>query len=308
MRKVLFSFRLVVPIKTELTFQNMDFSIYTVPGSILTAITVYMLISILLPIVLMIIWRVKTKAKISTFFIGAATFVVFAMILESVQHNIVLKIMGQEAFMKMPFYAIYGGLAAGIYEEVGRYIVMRLFMKKSLYKKEGIMFGIGHGGIESILIIGFTYVSNLMIAFLLNAGQGNLLIRGMNSDMQMQLLTKLAPLWNGPASAFWLAGVERIFAITFHICASYLVYRAVKDKKISLLFLAIFLHAAMDGVMVTILKTLNNTFITEGFIALFSIVFAVITIKCYRSEISEEPEEIPAPVLTDVQDIPKSIE
>ena len=129
-------------------------------------------------------------------------------------------------------------------------------------------------------------------------------------DMQVKLLTQLSPLWNGPASAFWLAGVERIFAITFHICASYLVYRAIKDKKISLLFLAIFLHAAMDGVMVTVQRILNNTFITEAFIALFSIVFAVITIKCYRSEISEEPGATPTParVIGATMEIPQFIE
>ena len=29
--------------------------------------------------------------------------------------------MGQDSFMELPFYAIYGGLAAGLFEEVGRY-------------------------------------------------------------------------------------------------------------------------------------------------------------------------------------------
>ena len=266
----------------------MDFSKYTVPGSTVIALTVSMAISILLPIALMIIWKVKSKARIATFFIGAATFVVFAMILESIQHNIVVKIMGQEAFLKLPFYAVYGGLAAGIYEEAGRFIVMKLFMKKNMFKKEAIMFGIGHGGIESILIVGFTYISNLMIAFLLNAGQGNLLTRGMNSDMQMQLIKQLSPLWTGPESTFWLAGPERIMAISFHICMSYFVYRAVKDKKISILFLAIFLHAAMDGVMVVIQRLLKNQFITEAFIALFTVVIVVITVKWYRSEKNDE--------------------
>ena len=128
-----------------------------------------------------------------------------------------------------------------------------------------------------------------MIAFLLNAGQGNLLIRGMNSDMQMQLITQLSPLWNGPESTFWLAGPERIMAISFHICMSYFVYRAVKDKKISILFLAIFLHSAMDGVMVVIQRLLNNQFITEAFILLFTVVVVAITVKWYRSEKENEP-------------------
>ena len=77
----------------------MDFSKYRVPAATSTCIFISMMISIVLPIALLIVWRSKTKAKVSTFFFGAGTFVVFALILESVLHNVLLKVMGQEAFM-----------------------------------------------------------------------------------------------------------------------------------------------------------------------------------------------------------------
>ena len=273
----------------------MDFSKYRVPAATSTCIFISMMISIVLPIALLIVWRSKTKAKVSTFFFGAGTFVVFALILESVLHNVLLKVMGQESFMALPFKAVYGGLAAGIFEEFGRYIVMIIFMKKYLTKKEGIMFGIGHGGIESIIITGITCLSNLVIAMMLNSGQGNLLTNGYNSDMQMQLYKQISPLWNSAPSMFLWAGIERLSAITFHICASYLVYRAVKDKKFVLCILAVLLHAVMDGVMVVIQGTVDSYLVTELYLIVFALIFAVFTVKAYRKE-KEETEAL-EPVL-----------
>ena len=269
----------------------MDFSKYRVPSATLGCIFVSLIISVVLPIALLIIWRTKTKAKISSFFFGAGTFVVFALILESILHNVLLMVMGQEAFSALPFKAVYGGLAAGVFEEFGRYIVMILFMKKYLTKKEGIMFGIGHGGIESILITGITCISNLVIAMMLNSGQGNLITRGYNSDMQMQLYNQISPLWNSAPSMFLWAGIERISAITFHICASYLVYRAVKDRKFVLCLLAVLLHAVMDGVMVVIQSTFDSYLVTEVYLIVFSLIFAVFTVRAYLKE-KEETDDL----------------
>ena len=267
----------------------MDFSKYTVPGSTVTAITVSMMISILLPIALMIIWRVKSKAKIATFFIGAATFVVFAMILESILHNVILSVMGQEAFTALPFYAIYGGLAAGIFEEIGRYISMRLFMKRSLDKKEAIMFGIGHGGTESILLLGMTMISNLIVAVMLNIGLGELMVTGLDSGMKQQVIDQLSPLWTMAPPQMLVGALERMFAITFHICASYLVYRSVKEHRFTLCLLAVILHALMDGITVVISKMTGSIFFAEIFIGVFAAVFAIVTVMIYRKEVSSPP-------------------
>jgi uncharacterized membrane protein YhfC len=265
----------------------MDFSKYRVPGATMGCIFIALVIAFGLPIVLSIVWGKKSKAKASSFWLGAATFFVFALILESIVHNIVLKAVGTETFNSLAFIAVYGGLAAGLFEETGRFLVMKLFMKKTLCKKESIMFGIGHGGIESVLITGFTCISNLAIAYILNSGMGNLLTTGFNNGKEVELLTQLSPLWNSSPLTFLAGGLERISAVAFHICASYLVYRAIKDKKIYLYFLAILLHALMDGVMAVILRTTNSTLFTEIFIALFSLIFVIFTIKAYRKEKEE---------------------
>ncbi|MCR4787443.1 MAG: YhfC family intramembrane metalloprotease, partial [Lachnospiraceae bacterium] len=237
-----------------------------------------------LPIVLMLIWRKKTGAKLRSCLVGAATFVVFALILESILHNAVLGVMGEKAFTSTAFYAIYGGLAAGIFEEFGRYIVMRNFMKKDLEKKESVMFGIGHGGIESIYLIGSSTISSLVVAFTLNAGMGNTLIEGMSPDLQQRFYEQITPLWTSAPPTVLAGIVERAFAITFHICASYIVYRSVNDKKIWLCLLAVLLHALMDGLAYVISTATGSAFITEAFIGVYTVIFAILTIKAYQNE------------------------
>ena len=101
------------------------------PGATIGCIFISLVIALGLPIVLSIVWGKKTRSKASSFWIGAGTFVVFALILESIVHNIVLKAVGTETFNSLAFYAIYGGLAAGLFEETGRFLVMKLFMKKN---------------------------------------------------------------------------------------------------------------------------------------------------------------------------------
>ncbi len=265
----------------------MDLSQYRVPWFNIAAIVISLLVSVGIPMILGLFWENKKDASLSSALKGAGTFVVFALILESIVHNIVIKVMGQDSFMELPFYAIYGGLAAGLFEEVGRYIVMRLFMKKKLDKTEAIMFGIGHGGVESILLVGLTCVANMVVSIMLNIGQGSLLLKGTDPSMQTQLIEQLSPLWlSGPGTFLW-TGVERISAITFHICASYLVYRAVRDRKFSLCILAVILHALMDGIMLVIQKLSGSIALTEGYIFVFAVTFAVITVTLYRREKEE---------------------
>ena len=65
----------------------------------------------------------KHHVKISTILIGAATFIVFALVLESVMHQLVLNGPHGAAIQgNRLWYALSGGLAAGLFEETGRFL------------------------------------------------------------------------------------------------------------------------------------------------------------------------------------------
>jgi len=61
-----------------------------VPVSTITIIVIDIILGILVPVALSWFLIKKYKISLSTVLIGAATFIVFALVLESIVHNIVL--------------------------------------------------------------------------------------------------------------------------------------------------------------------------------------------------------------------------
>ena len=216
-----------------------------VPGGSIAGMAISLIISVALPIVLMIVWRKKTGASFSSFCIGAGIFILFALILEQIFHSVMLGLTGTVLKDNIWLYALYGGLAAGLFEETGRFTAMKFFMKDP-DKKNAIMYGIGHGGIEAILVTGLNMISNLVTSMMINAGSLESILAPLGDERQT-LLTQLSALWTEPSWKFYMAGMERVSAVMLHIVLSYLVYMAVKNQKIIWYVLSVLLHAAVNA-------------------------------------------------------------
>jgi uncharacterized membrane protein YhfC len=254
-----------------------------VSGMSIFGMVVSGLIAFLLPIILAVIIRKKTKAWVPAFFIGAGVFFVFAYILESIMHKIVFAATGDLISGDLIFYALYAGLAAGLFEEVGRFIAMKTVMKKHLRKENSLMLGAGHGAAEAILIVGITMVSNLIVSAMINSGNIYTTFASMNEAEKATAIGQISALWTTPGVDFFLSGVERICAICMHICLSYLVYRAAKSGKIMWLITSIFVHAVIDGIAV-VLNGLYNIYITEAVVFVLTVALIVYTVIQYRNE------------------------
>lgn len=220
----------------------------TIPTASMAGMGFSLIVSWILPFFLLFFARKKLKAKILPFFIGGGSFFLFAMILEQFSHMLFLEkwqTVSRALNENLWLYALYGGLAAGIFEETGRYLSMKFLMKKSLNKENAFMYGAGHGGIEAILIVGFASISNLTIAFMANQGQlAALITEGVNEQAAAGAVQLLASL---PSWQFYFAGLERIMAMVLQIALSILIYGAVSEKSRRYLFpLAIALHAGVD--------------------------------------------------------------
>jgi uncharacterized membrane protein YhfC len=134
-------------------------------------------------------------------------------------------------------------VTAGFFEETARYIVLR--WQNAQEWEEGLMFGAGHGGIEAILLVGGATITNLV---LLNMGDTILAELEATNPAQVEVLaTQIEAIrsltWWQPLLALW----ERLLAITFHITASLLVLRAVRDQDRRWWLLAIFLHIIFNA-------------------------------------------------------------
>lgn len=204
-------------------------------------------IALILPIILLVVIRKKAKAKISSFFIGSITFVLFALILESIMHSFVLGKTGDAITGNIWAYALYGGVAASLFEETGRFVAMKFCMRKSLTRENALMYGAGHGGIEAILLVGITYISNIIMSFLANTGVLETSLSLVDSTNYQQTLSQISALWTTDSSLFFLAGIERLSAITLHIALSVFVYKTVKTGNVKYLLVAYFLHFIVDA-------------------------------------------------------------
>ncbi len=256
-------------------------------GSVPTASIIGMVFSLVIafgiPIFLFIFAVKSNLGRPKNVVVGAVTFIISALILERIFHAIVLSVTGNTLTYNLLLSAIYGGLAAGLFEETGRYIAMKFFMKKSLTKGNSILYGIGHGGIESIIIMGLTGTSNIATVVMINTGTIASSLTGLTEDMQNQVVSQLSLFFTTPSYMFYLGGIERISSIALHICLSYIVYRAVKDKSIMKYIQAVLIHSVVDASMVLVAKKIPEYWIE----VILLVIVAILALIVYRKYMAE---------------------
>ncbi len=241
---------------------------------------------LILPTVLCIWWLKTRHEKFTSVLTGAMTFLIFALVLESIVHSIV--------FMVFPgikdnvvAYMLYGALMAGIFEETGRFLAYKLVLKKRTNRETAISYGIGHGGFEAVYILAATGINNFVYAGIINAGQFPALLDQLKAAGQ-----ETSPIESLPEqlAAFGIADIglpilERVFAVMFHIALSILVFYAVKNGKIWMYFLAVILHALLDAPAALYQQGVIGIAATEVCLALFSIVtFVIIYVFLYKRD------------------------
>ena len=245
-------------------------------------------VAILLPVILLIVWRKRTHAPFTAALCGALIFAVFALGLEQVMHYFVLR-SSNFITQNLWAYVLYGSFAAGIFEETGRLVGFKLILRKQDRRETGVMYGIGHGGMEAILLVGvnmITYVVLVLQHGLLN-GNGN---GGMSSQVQAAMQAISA----SSTGTLLLSGVERIIAVAFHIALSVLVFQAAKRPgKFYLYPVAILLHAGLDSIAVLYQRgVVPSLLLTEILVGAMTVVVCFFVARAYRADVPPAVEEI----------------
>ena len=223
-------------------------------------------------------WAVKKhNANLSTILIGAGTFLVFALMLESLVHRLVLSGPRGDAIQgNILYYALYGGLMAGLFEETGRFLSMKYLMKKEPSDtKAAVSYGIGHGGVEMIIVFALSMISLFVMAVMINAGQTDALLSNAPAEAQDQLSAQFEQLKTASAGTYLYALWERFSALILHVSLSILVWVAVRKggKWLWLFPAAILLHALVDGLAVILSKS-AGMFSIELIVMALAIAFA----------------------------------
>ena len=215
----------------------------------------------------------KDRGALAGAVVGAATFFLFALVLEQIPHLLLLR---PDGFIMSHTwaYVLYGILAAGIFEETGRLAGFRFLLKGRDGRETGVMYGIGHGGLESLLLGGVAAVMNLVSALQYNAGT-------LTGDALAATPTALA----APASYFLVVGVERLVAICLHIALSVLVFQAVKRPGKRWLYpAAILLHAGMDVFAALYQRGVITLWTSEACMAAFTALVCLWALRLYRAD------------------------
>ena len=253
---------------------------YQVSGGTIAVLIFNLIMGLVIPIGMFIYLNRKKKLSGKPFIIGWLGFLVGVMLLERGFHLLVFNSpIGTALNSNLFLYALYGGIAAGLFEELTRYFCFKRFLKDQLEEDEtALMYGAGHGGCEMFNIWTVAMVSNLVYALTLKSQGMAALTAGLEGENLAAMESMAAQLCGTSPWVFLLSLAERLFAIVLQISLSILVFYAVKnpEKDRKLLLIAVELHALVDFISAIAAQTLPVA-VTEliiGAMALFAAWFA----------------------------------
>ena len=265
-------------------FENIVIGKSTIPSLIITVI-----LMIAIPVIFFIYWRKKQKqqTKIGYLIAGAVGFIVSARVLELGVHlscivadNPVSRFINGNTVA----FVLYGIIMAGVFEECGRYIVLKYIMKKNRTPENAVMYGIGHGGIEILAVILPTMITYLAVAVMFSSGN----VENALSTLNITEQTADAALPSVQAAATFdyammaMNVMERLFAMLLHIGLTVIVYYGVCNAKKACLPAAILLHMLMDTFPALYQRSVVPLWAVEIWVALWAAVIVFIAVKLYR--------------------------
>ncbi len=236
-------------------------------------------ISLILPIIAILVLARKNRGEkmISAWLLGAAGFFVTQIL---IRVPILTAIQYQPWFIDFSenhvfLFAFTLAFTAGLFELAGRFAVAKL-MRKNLNYKRSLAAGLGHGGIEAMLLVGSTYMAEIALIFLINGGGFDAVVAeaaqaGVDASALIQLKDTL--IHTHPA-LFLLGGYERLMAMIGHLGMSMMVCHGVHiGKPLKSALIALGIHTFIDltaGISMLIGKGLS-----QG--AAYGIIYTILT-------------------------------
>lgn len=263
-----------------------------VSTSVIIAICVTLFISLLLPILIYVIYGVKNKGKgiWTAWLLGAAGFFVFQVIIRLPILSILSLNQSFISFAENHYilYCLALAFTAGLFEVAGRYAAAKIMNKRGITFKKGFAAGLGHGGIEAMLIVGMTYINNLIYIAMINTGSFDAIVEQtaqLGTDTSSLVMVK-DTLINSSPVIFYLAGYERILTMILHVALSLIVCYFVWKKKdavgiiICLAFHTIvdFITPLISGLTADYLENSISINISYVLVYIFLTIVAVVSI------------------------------
>lgn len=239
----------------------------------LVAMLVSFLVCVGMPVILALWFVRRQRGSWYPVLIGVVVFVVFQLLTRIP----LLGILSEQPFYKAIalntlLNAFFLGSTAGIFEEGGRFLAFRYLMQNRLGWRDGVSYGIGHGGAEAMLLVGMTMLNNIIVSLLINMGMfesafGSQLTPEMASVIRQQLVET-------PSYMYLVGAGERILTMPIQIGLSLVVMLGfVKNKPLLFLLAAILLHTVVDMPAVLLAKNIGLAELWVAFCAAAALIF-----------------------------------
>jgi Predicted membrane protein len=265
---------------------------FTVPSSVFTGFIFAAAAELAVPIVLLAVLCLKKKVNVKPMFLGFAAFFVSQICIRIP----ILQILGTKSWFTsfvlntIP-YVIMLSVTAGLFEESARYLCAGCFLKKDRLFRDAVSFGLGHGFCEVILLTGMGQINNIVYSVMISSGT---LGSAVPAETAKQILTAMQAI---RPEEVYLGVLERVFAVTFHIFASVMIFKGVNEHKVGFYLLAVLAHSAFNigGVLLTKYVSL---WAGEGCMFILALAALFLILKMKPSFPAAEPEIPPVQQIT----------
>jgi uncharacterized membrane protein YhfC len=181
-------------------------------------------------------WRRKSGAPWKPFFSGALVFFVSQVVLRFPWQIPLAHSIYRHPKWLVPFLLV-SSLTAGVFEETGRWLGYRYLIREHT-RRVGVIFGLGHGWLESLLLAGVP-LATLLVSWIV-AAQGTI-PAGPALEAIRQRTAGLS-FWGAQVPA-----LERAGAVLFHVGCALIVLRGWTRHQTGWLALAIGLHSGINA-------------------------------------------------------------
>ncbi len=266
-------------------FENIVIGKSSIPSLIITIV-----LMIAIPVVSLIYWRRKHRQQTNIGYLiaGIIGFMVSARVLELGVHYLCIINDNQiSRFINSHTLAfvLYGIIMAGVFEECGRYIVMKFILRKNRTAENAVLYGIGHGGIEILAVLLPSMILYLVIAVSFSSGdvENALSVLKINEETASSALPSVLAAASFDWQLMAMNVIERILAMIAHIGLTIIVFYGICNKRICFLPMAIILHMLMDTFPAIYQRGLLPLWTVELWDAFWVSVIALIARRLYRN-------------------------
>jgi uncharacterized membrane protein YhfC len=230
------------------------------------------------PVLVALWWHRRSGAPFKALGAGALVFFVSQVVLRLPwQIPLGRWIQGQPKWV-IPFL-LFSSFTAGLFEETGRWVGYKYLLRGERSRRIAVMFGLGHGASEAILLAGLP-LAGLLVSWVM-AARGLIPAGAALEGIRQQ--TALLDGWK-----VQLAALERASAMAVHVGLALIVLQVWVRGGIRWLILAILLHFAINSIAAILVLELRLSPLV-GELVLVAMALAILTFGWRLS--TRTPEE-----------------